>query len=511
MGKACVLEKMVNFYSEIKKRGLSSILRYEKYETPKFITTEVVRNTLIKLIKQNAKGLIVGDYDIDGLMCALIVSSSLRKMGATYVDIYHYTKRTHNLDKLAVQQCIQGKYDYIIICDTGSNDMSSLKLLQSYGISVIVLDHHNSVHSYEDFLDRGINIVNTTLEEQEYNLSAGALCYCVMDDVANSLGYDLGNIVAFATVSLFSDCMDMKSALNRAIYYKSTEIERGDLPDCLKLFMNDYTSFNARFINYWFSPRINAMFRSEYFEPLNILFFSNTDDAAIIGKCLEIINHTYEEIRELIKKVTDIIEVKELNNFVIGDLQSADRHYSVQENKLYNYTGLVANKLSERYSKPAIVLCKLDVEYKGSVRDIFGRDYLSMFSQLCFAGGHNSAFGIKVKTLDFDDFMCALYRIDNTFSMDSVKNEPIIIDYKYPLPDSTLFEDVARFNEFAGQTIPVILLRKQYIGAIKQVFSEYYFKYNWGEYTIQSNNALNFGTYILIKPIHSWCTKLLVQ
>ena len=502
---------MVPFYNEIRERGLSDILRRKEYQTPLFENTPVVREALKNIIKKNARVLVYGDYDIDGLMCALVVSQGLKLLGVTAVDVYQYQQRTHNLDNLAVQKCVQGKYDYFIICDTGSNDMSSLKLLQSYGVSVLVLDHHNTMHSYKDFQENGVAIINTTLEKQEFCLSAGALCFCVLDDVAKCFDCDLGNIVAFAAVSLFSDCMDMKAPLNRAIYYKSAEIPREELPVCLKMFMTDYMSFNARFINYWFAPRINAMFRSEFFEPINLLFLVNGADYALRGKCIEIINKTYESNRELVSKVTDIISVNQLNNFVIGDLQSVDKYYNVHENKLYNHTGLVANKLSERYSKPAIVYCKHDLGYKGSVRDIFGRDFLSIFSQLCFAGGHSAAFGIKIKALDLEDFLCDLHRIDNTVSMDSVKNEPIIIDYIYQQPDETLIEDMALFNEFAGQTIPVVLLRKQIVGAIRNVYSEYYYKYRWGSYDIQSNFALGFGRKVLLKPIHSWCTKLLVQ
>lgn len=499
-----------NFYGEIEKRGFSDLLRRVEYKTPVFDTLEQVANVLLAMIAQDAKTIVCGDYDIDGLMCALTVSQSLRKFGMTKVDVFRYSQRTHNLDQLAVHQCIQGKYDCIVVCDTGSNDISALKKLRSYGVAVIVLDHHNSAFTYSQFEEEGISIVNTTLERQKFALSAGALCYCVMDYVAQKLQVDLENLVVFAAISLFSDCMNMSDTLNRAIYYKAVEVSSQSMPVCVSLFMNAYTKFNARFINFWFAPRINAMFRSENFEPVNLLFFDGEQDASVCGKCLEIINSSYETIRDLVGKVTDTIDVKELDNFVIADLASVDQYYSVEGNKLYNYTGLVANKLADRFRKTAVVLCRGPIEYKGSVRDCMGRNYLSVFQQLCYAGGHNAAFGIRVKNLDFDDFMCALYRVDKYYSIDTVPNEPIVVEYSFGEPDESLIEDVATFNEFAGQEVPIVLLRKQIVGSIREQYSEYYYKYSWGSYSIQSNHSLPFGSFALLKPFHSWCTKLLV-
>jgi hypothetical protein len=150
-------------------------------------------------------------------------------------------------------------------------------------------------------------------------------------------------------------------------------------------------------------------------------------------------------------------------------------------------------------------------KYKGSVRDLFGRSYLPVFKQICFAEGHNAAFGIKINFLDFNEFLIDLRRIDEKFSIQGVDNEPIVIDWDYQYPDEALFRDIARYNEFAGSSVPIVLLRKQIIGAIKERNTSYGYKYSWEDFEIQSDYRLNFGQYVLLKPFFSWKLKLQVQ
>ena len=77
-------------------------------------------------------------------------------------------------------------------------------------------------------------------------------------------------------------------------------------------------------------------------------------------------------------------------------------------------------------------------------------------------------------------------------------------------PDEFLVEDIAMYNEFSGQYLPVVYIRKQIIGMREQK-TKYNFKYQWGDYFIQSDYSLGFGSYVLLKPIRSLKTKLIVQ
>lgn len=511
---------MIDFYDKLAELGVQDILNHEPYVSPDFVGWTFVNNFLLEIVTASKIGkkikvLVYGDYDVDGLMCAKIMQDGLKQLGVEQVDVYHYSERTHLLDTMAVQKAKLGHYDYFIVCDTGSSSMGLLNEVVSRGTKVIVLDHHVTEYPYEKF-DDNIAIINTEIEnalagEPKFALSAGALCYTVMRKFCEENNLPLYEpLAAYATISLYADCMNMANKLNRAIYYEARKIPRENLPHLVTLFMNNYSNFGARFIGFWFAPRINALFRSESFDVLNRLVFDEPSFNEEVALC-EIVENLYSRIRDLVKEIADIIVTDEYDHFVVGNLQSVEEFYSIDEYKLYNYTGLVANMLSEKYGKASVVTCPCGGnEIKGSLRDTFSRDYLSLFQHFCNAGGHPPAFGIHIGALDLDNFLNNLKYIDEYFPMDEVHNEPIILNMTGATPDEFLVEDIAMYNEFSGQYLPVVYIRKQIIGMREQK-TKYNFKYQWGDYFIQSDYSLGFGSYVLLKPIRSLKTKLIVQ
>ena len=504
----------MDFYSILEERGLLDVLRRVEYEPPSFVGWEKVKSFLLDIVRNGKSVYVEGDYDVDGLCCSLVIQDSFKYFGVENFYIYRYRKRTHSVDPVAVQQCIQGHYDYFLVADTGSSDLGLLQQLTSRGIKVIVLDHHNTEFTYEDFGD-DIAVINTTIENElggKLALSAGALSFIVMDLLGRELGRELPqSFSAYATTSLFADIMDMHNELNRALYYYSVEQPEDELPPQLTYFKNQYSKFNARYIGFWYSPRINACFRSENLGVLNDLFF-NPRTAEDRKNYIEYIERVYTSSRSLVSKVADITNAfcYDMENFVFADLTNLEQYYDLEECKLYNYTGLIANKIAERHGKTGVVVCPYDGAIKGSVRDLRGRNYFEIFKQLCYAGGHNSAFGIKINILDFDRFMLDLDNVDRNYSISEIGNAPIIINVDNELIDEAMLEDMARYNEFASPNVPVVLLQKRMVG-ISEVYSSYYYKYKWDEFEIQSDTKVRLGETVLIKPLFSSRLKLLVQ
>lgn len=503
----------MDFYSILSERNLTKILRRVEYSPPSFKGWPKVCEFLEDIIENKRSVYLESDYDVDGLMCALVIQDALRDLGVQRLTTYHYRKRTHNIDRVAIQECVQGHYDYFIVTDTGSNDIDLIKLLVSRGIKVIILDHHQVEFAYDDY-GENVALINTMIENREndvFRLSAGALCFCVMDLLYHKLGKCTPKgLAAYATVSLFADVMEMTNELNRAIYYLATSLDDDEMPQPLMYYRNSYNKFNARFIGFWFSPRINACFRAEQFDCLNKLFLDDSD-AVVRASCIARINTIYEDSREMVGRATDIIVPHEMENFVVADLSSVNKYIDVNSNKLWNYTGLIANQLADRYSKTALVVCDRQTYFKGSVRDLYGRDFLTIFKQLCYAGGHNAAFGVKINTLDYDDFLCNLRYTDENYAMQLIKNEPIIIDWKYASPDEAMLHDMATYNEFAGLGMPIALIRRKMVGAITERKTNYNYKYDWNGVEIQSNSKIPFGRTVLMKPFFSWKLKIEVQ
>lgn len=262
---------------------------------------------------------------------------------------------------------------------------------------------------------------------------------------------------------------------------------------------------------YWYTPRINACFRSEQFQAINRLFFDDITPAER-AEAIGVVEDVYAKSRDLVKVVSDIILnfCVELTNFVYTDLGKVNPYYDIETYKLYNYTGLVANQISSVYGKTAVVTCGQLGSIKGSLRDFCGRNYLPLFKQICHAGGHDAAFGFKLNALDYDQFICDLNNIDQKFSIAGIGNAPVIIEIgDWEPADELMLSDAALYNEFASPGVPVVLIRKRITGAITERKTDYYYKYNWDGVEIQSNSRIAFGHCVDLKPILSWKLKLL--
>lgn len=494
------------FFQYLKEHGLQDILEPVELVFPTFSTEEKVFSFLRDIVENKRKTLIYGDYDVDGITCALVMNDYLTALGSTNHDIYNYRQRTHKLDKYAMRQCIQGRYEYMLIGDTGSADMDVIKHLCDIGVKVVILDHHDSIYLYGDFPEE-VAIINTTMEnliqkKDVYKYSAGALCYCVFAKFAKEYAnVTLRGESAYALTSLYADSMDMSNVLNRGVYWEAMQLKREEIPVFLQHFMNDYTVFGRRYIDFWYAPRINAAFRAEKLDLINDYFFRKDTDTVGRVKCIEEIERVYTESREMVHKIADIVKVSELDNFVFCDLDCVDDIVPIQENRLYNYTGLLANILTDRYKKTAVVVCENVVCYKGSLRDKYGRGYLPAFRQFCDAGGHKPAFGFTINPLDYQRFLSALSRIDHFYSDGTRNADTLVEEHEFAVPDSLLIEEMALYNDFAGNSLPTAYVRKQLIGNMPERYNAYNYIYMWGEYRIQSAHPLDFGSQLLLKPV----------
>lgn len=493
------------FREILKEKDYSDVLEEIPYEPPTFSQEEKVFSFLDDIRKNNRKVMFYGDYDLDGAMCNLIFKDFLRDIGCTNAIPYHYTKHTHRLDQQAVHQAIQERCEYMIIGDTGTSDPDLMRKLNTYDVKAIVLDHHDSDYSYNDFSDN-VAIVNTVKENEllgttRYALSAGALCYCVLNKyLEQKLGRGDNALKIYAFCSLYGDSMDMSNRFNRSIYWDALATPLNQLPRLVTCFMQKGSVFGRRYVDYWYAPRINALFRAEIFSLLNLFLFGDLDDEELT-KCVDYISEIHENSREMVSTIADIIQTVQLNNYCVCNLDSIAKLQDVNISSLKNYTGLIANKIADRYKKATLVYCETAEFFKGSVRDPYGRNQLRLFKQICEADGHPPAFGFKVKLLDLNNFLQSVKKLDDYYALQDIELKPIVEEFGNVLPDNQLIDDMALYNDFAGGALPYAYVKKELMGNMPSVYSRWYYMYQWGDYKFRSKYALDYGTLMMAKPI----------
>ena len=501
----------MDFYRKLSQIGKLDMLYYDSnFVFPNFIKEKEVLDAFEDIIKNNRKTLIYRDYDMDGAMAGECIKETFNLLGYENYEVYEYSSRTHKVDPSAVTKAIVEHFDYIIILDAGSGEPDVMFRLMNMGVKVILLDHHQSIYGYEDF--SGVKMINTSFDnrtrDDQINISAGALTYLVCEKLITRFGKKpYKPLAALALVSLYADAIDMSSSLCRSIYYKAMELDESQLPRIIQRFMNNYSSFTRRFIEYHMSPKINSLFRSESFDLLNRLLGWNPRSGIGIASLMESVNSVYEKYRAEVYKASDLIEVKLMDNFVIGNLSSVAEYVDIPTEKLHNYTGLVANQLASKYQRTAVVWADSGVDIKGSLRDLHGRNYLDLFRQFSKAEGHNSAFGIRIPYRDLEEFIRYVDLIDKQFTT-KIENEPIIISHNYKEPDTSLMADIAKYNEFSGISTPIALVSKMWLDRVNARFTGYYYKVRWGKLYIKSRNRIRIGSELILKPYRGWDVEL---
>ena len=99
--------KCVKHYFEIlEAMGLPQFNYKPKYVSPAYRNEEIVLQRILYAIEQGERIFVYGDYDVDGLCCLLAWKDFFSSFNYGQVNYYHYAKRTHQIDPMALYQFI---------------------------------------------------------------------------------------------------------------------------------------------------------------------------------------------------------------------------------------------------------------------------------------------------------------------------------------------------------------------------------------------------------------------
>lgn len=341
---------------------------------------------------------IYGDYDLDGVMCLLEWKTFLDTIGHTNYTLVEYTKRSHAIDKNVSSIAVENNSDLIIICDTGCSELNHLRFLS--GISrVLVLDHHLGNIREEDLNDR-ITIVNPAMWKDNKKMSAACVVYEVIMEYINT--YDYPSVEYYRRLLSFypflSIFADGAYGLNDYCYSIYQQAQTAIFPPEFGYIKNEYRS-TKRFLLFSAAPPINAAFRNGRLDLINKLFLRRvpllTYERADLFDELQILR---DKMRTHIERLSNLVDVQEIGKFVLVDL-SGYLNQSIPNEVIWANKGLVANKIAERYKAVCITIVNEGSYYSLSVRDYLGRDVLSIMQLFYEVGGHPSAFGGKLTSL----------------------------------------------------------------------------------------------------------------
>lgn len=356
------------------------------------------------------------DDDADGFLCVMQLNETIKLLRPqAKIDIYIPAEKAHGVDWEFVEYVknIPGK-KYVIVTDSSSGNIDEMRALSELA-TLGHIDHHISEKETElneicDFH------ANSRYEEDEQlnHISAGyyimlMLVHYLRENTVSNKAYE-NDLFSLGVLSLIADVCD-----SQLPYHKSALKYYASLPnqhDLMETFTSRFTANDLYFLAFTVTPKINMLFRLRYIEELRALHEGNVEDV-ILG-----VIEMYKNYKSVIDPSLSYIHAADYGKVILADITGVDEICHVFQGRVVNFTGWYANKLSEHYCLPCIVVHgKGSGKLKGSVRDCTGANVYDLMKAAPFieGGGHPSAFGFR---MDEDKIPDLIYHFDKHYTRD---------------------------------------------------------------------------------------------
>ena len=371
--------------------------------------------TLGGAVSAQKKTLVIGDYDVDGVMGALILCTVFKKaLNSVSHFIPHRVDDGYGINEKIVESAYGDGVGLIVTCDNGISAHASLKLAKSLGMDVIVTDHHavpesgGEAEPGDGGLPEADAVVNPLRADCGYpfrDLCGAAVAHKLATAFANRMGIELtraerDDLFCFAAIATVCDIVELVDENRRIVYHGLKMLNAGvgnpglaRLIDKCGLSGRELTTYE---IGHIIGPCINAAGRLGSAElSYDLLTESNPRKLdEIAGRLIELNSLRRDLTAQAHDKAVADISREGLSGDGIIISYVPGIHESI--------CGIVAGILKEKYARPVLILTDSQSGVlKGSGRSVEGCDLLncvkSVKHRLVRYGGHKMAVGVSVE------------------------------------------------------------------------------------------------------------------
>ena len=349
-----------------------------------------------------------GDFDVDGQTSTTVLVQTLQALGANVVYYIPVRgKESHGIHIETLKPILDNGAQLLLTCDTGITAYEAIDYANSRGVDVIVTDHHDLGPS----LPNAKAVVNPKLLPEDHllaNLAGVGVAYKLAEAllIANHKSETI-NLLDLVALGLIADVALLKGEA-RSLVQRGIRVLRNTsrigLRTMAELSGTSLDSLTEESIGFTFAPRLNALGRLGDANPaVDLLLSHDPVRARVIATQIEGLN---AQRRLLTNQVYEAAETQLREN---PHLLSEAAIILANENWPGGVVGIVANKLVERYRKPAILLNQSENGIlRGSARSVEGLHITEAITTqknlLLGYGGHPMAAGLALEAWRLDAF-----------------------------------------------------------------------------------------------------------
>ena len=417
-------------------------------------------------LSRGEKLAVFGDYDVDGITATCLLTDYLRRRGGDV--IMHIPGRFdegYGLSRDAIRALAEQGVKLIVTVDCGITGVEETVYAAELGVDMVITDHHEC----KETLPPAIAVVDPHRPDCGYPFKHLAGVGVALKLVLALGGNDRENALfarycTLAAIGTVADVMRMEDE-NRAIV--SAGLEAIDHSDFIGLHAllreaglagKNVSSIQIGFV---LAPRINAAGRMGRAALAAELLLTD-DEAEAERKAHELCELNRE--RQSVEQEIYARAVEQLESLPPEDkyalvLASEDWHQGV--------VGIVASRLSEKYSCPSFMIHLSDGIGKGSCRSYGGFNLfnaLESCSELLLGfGGHELAAGFTIEEANIPAFRKRMNRYVREHTGHVPPVSSLTVDAELTRPALVTLEEVERLSELepygAGNDRPVFCFR----------------------------------------------------
>jgi single-stranded-DNA-specific exonuclease len=321
-------------------------------------------------IRNKEKILIIGDYDVDGVLSVVILLKALTGLGLQ-VD-YHIPERLkegYGIKEAHLRIAKERKARLVISVDCGIKAVEFTAKAKEAGIDVIITDHHRP----GDSLPEPAALLNPVLRESGYpfpNLAGVGVIFKLLQALLQKRGKSAqlqhyAKLVAIGTIADVADLRGENRLLVRSGLNGLEKVSNRGLRSLLDQCGVLDRKVSEGDVGFRIAPRINAAGRMGIAGDAVRLFFSDDqEEASRLARRLSELNSERQATED--KIYTEALQrVKE---------GSLDRRYKMLvlgcETWHRGIIGIVASKLKDFFYRPVLLFTYEDGKAHGSGRSI---------------------------------------------------------------------------------------------------------------------------------------------
>lgn len=385
---------------------------------------------LLRAREQNELLVIFGDYDVDGVTSTALLVEVLRPLGWR-VEFYLPSRMDegYGLSADGVDNCLKkflpaaeregviNSKTLLLAVDCGSTAIETIASLNSRGVDVVVLDHHqvsspppNAVALVNPQLQCSAGVSPATASRDGWATftelcSVGLafkLAHAILKrgrevNLPGTAEFDLKpllDLVALGTIADLVPLIGENRILVSAGLRQLNKTKRAGIL-ALKSIAQISDKIGVYEASFQLAPRLNAAGRLETAEEaLRLLLAKNLEEAMPLARNLDLQNRERQKIEKTIcDEVVGVVRAK----------FDSQKHFVIVEGQLLwhiGVVGIVASRVLQEFYRPTIIIGGENGEMRGSGRSIAGFDLAKALNEckehLVRHGGHAMAAGLSI-------------------------------------------------------------------------------------------------------------------